>query len=317
MLVLLARIEAKHTDRPIIGVLTIPISPAMMPVSQQSLFPVGSFGYISASYVKYLEGSGARVVPILHNSTDQQILELLGKVNGVMFTGGDDVPPGDPYYHAVRVIVQYVLSQKKSKRDSMLPLWGTCLGLESIVREIAQDFNVLGHFKAENISLPLKFTKYVRGSTLFSPSRHGASYVKRLLHLKNITLNNHEWGISPKDVRSNSRLNATFITIATSTDIEGKEFAAILEGRTQPIWLTQFHPEKPMYEWDPNENIPHSAPTRNSMQYIGNFFVDQARMSGSRSFFSFEEENSHLIFNYQTIFTGKINGFPFEEVYVF
>ena len=45
--------------------------------------------YISASYIKFIEMSGAQVVPIYSFSSQAQIAALLPKINGVLFPGGD------------------------------------------------------------------------------------------------------------------------------------------------------------------------------------------------------------------------------------
>ena len=52
---LLAAVNGEANDRPIIGILTQP--------SSSSLSQFGD-NYIAASYVKYVESAGARVVPI-------------------------------------------------------------------------------------------------------------------------------------------------------------------------------------------------------------------------------------------------------------
>jgi hypothetical protein len=46
-----------------------------------------SASYIAASYVKWIEMAGAQVVPIYSFSDTNDILTLLGKINGVLFTG--------------------------------------------------------------------------------------------------------------------------------------------------------------------------------------------------------------------------------------
>lgn len=43
--------------------------------------------YIAASYVKFIEMSGAQVVPIYSFANTSDILTLLGKINGVLFPG--------------------------------------------------------------------------------------------------------------------------------------------------------------------------------------------------------------------------------------
>jgi hypothetical protein len=64
--------------------------------------------FIPASYVKLIETSGARVVPISMNLPDEEYLDLLDKVNGVYFTGGV-LPPNHPatdrYYHKVALAI--------------------------------------------------------------------------------------------------------------------------------------------------------------------------------------------------------------------
>jgi len=63
-------------DRPIIGVLTQPFKGD------------AKKHYIVASYVKYLESAGARVVPIFYDEERAKLVTLVSKLNGLLFTGG-------------------------------------------------------------------------------------------------------------------------------------------------------------------------------------------------------------------------------------
>ena len=47
--------------------------------------------YIAASYVKYLEMAGARVVPLIYNQPSDDIDTLLKGINGILFPGGGAV----------------------------------------------------------------------------------------------------------------------------------------------------------------------------------------------------------------------------------
>jgi len=49
----------------------------------------GYDSYMMASYVKYLEQSGARVVPLIMGEPIEVTMEKLSKLNGVFFPGGD------------------------------------------------------------------------------------------------------------------------------------------------------------------------------------------------------------------------------------
>jgi gamma-glutamyl hydrolase len=46
-----------------------------------------------SAYVKYMESSGARVVPIIWGEPENVTLDKLSKLDGVLFPGGD----GDDY----------------------------------------------------------------------------------------------------------------------------------------------------------------------------------------------------------------------------
>lgn len=44
--------------------------------------------YIAASYVKYIESSGGRVVPIDYRWSTEKLRSVFSKVNGILFPGG-------------------------------------------------------------------------------------------------------------------------------------------------------------------------------------------------------------------------------------
>lgn len=44
--------------------------------------------YISATYVRFLESSGARIIPILATECDEEVIRKIDMVNGVIFPGG-------------------------------------------------------------------------------------------------------------------------------------------------------------------------------------------------------------------------------------
>ncbi len=48
----------------------------------------GYDSYMMAAYVKYLEQSGARVVPLIMGEPTEVTMDKLSKLNGVFFPGG-------------------------------------------------------------------------------------------------------------------------------------------------------------------------------------------------------------------------------------
>lgn len=67
------------SDNPVIGIVAIELW------NQDSM---SNYSYIAASYVKYLESTGAQVVPLPLDQPDQYYLNLYEQLNGVLFPGG-------------------------------------------------------------------------------------------------------------------------------------------------------------------------------------------------------------------------------------
>ena len=74
--------EEGLNNRPIIGILAQECQP---------YFPVEicSTSYIAASYVKYIESAGARVVPVLINQPEEYYRIIFNSTNGILFPGGN------------------------------------------------------------------------------------------------------------------------------------------------------------------------------------------------------------------------------------
>lgn len=76
MVFLILKTSSKHirksflNNRPIIGILTLP--------SEYLEFPNNTYSYMAASYVKFIESAGARVVPIPYEA-DPLFLEKVFK----------------------------------------------------------------------------------------------------------------------------------------------------------------------------------------------------------------------------------------------
>ncbi|XP_059442074.1 uncharacterized protein LOC132174432 [Corylus avellana] len=73
----------KLNYRPVIGILSHPGDGASGRLSNAT-----NASYIAASYVKFVESAGARVIPLIYNEPPEILFEKLNLVNGVLFTGG-------------------------------------------------------------------------------------------------------------------------------------------------------------------------------------------------------------------------------------
>lgn len=79
--------------------------------------------YIAASYVKYLESAGARVVPVLWNASDDSLRATFAGLNGLLFPGGgqDLVDYDAPFLMKARLL--YDLVTKANSMGDYFPLW--------------------------------------------------------------------------------------------------------------------------------------------------------------------------------------------------
>ncbi|KAI2662278.1 Gamma-glutamyl hydrolase [Labeo rohita] len=122
------RTPIKTNERPIIGVLAQDVYD---PQPQKN-------SYIAASYVKFLESAGARVVPLI-----------------VLFPGGGVSLESSGYSKAAGIF--YRLALEANSNGDYFPIWGTCLGFE-LLTLLTSGKLLLSHTNTSGIALPLNFT---------------------------------------------------------------------------------------------------------------------------------------------------------------
>ncbi|XP_019233050.1 PREDICTED: gamma-glutamyl hydrolase 2-like [Nicotiana attenuata] len=90
--------------RPVIGIVSHPGDGASGRLNNGT-----DVSYIAASYVKFAEMAGARVIPLIYTEPPEILNQKLNLVNGVIFTGGR-VKDG-LYFEVVKGIFQKVLEK--------------------------------------------------------------------------------------------------------------------------------------------------------------------------------------------------------------
>eukprot|EP01006_Ploeotia_vitrea_P064696 TRINITY_DN88634_c0_g1_i1.p1 TRINITY_DN88634_c0_g1~~TRINITY_DN88634_c0_g1_i1.p1 ORF type:complete len:347 (-),score=46.19 TRINITY_DN88634_c0_g1_i1:78-1094(-) len=320
-------------DRPIIGLLTQPISnelgheavgggvglDASVPVPERRPYP-GKY-YVPASYVKFLEAGGARVVPIHFDISDSELNRLFKKLNGVLFPGGgQSLAPGSKYRDLTTRI--YNLSLASASTSKPVPLWGTCLGFETIAVEASNNQHILTRFNSENLTQALYVNAKCLGqndgncrmisSTTTPPNV--LSYLRD--NSINVTFNNHQYGVSVDNF--DKYLANDYTLLATSYDRDGKQFVAAMEAKNAPIYAVQFHPEKALFEWNTREVIQHTEKAIIANGYLNRFLIDQSRKN-DHHFSSIHELVDQIIYNYPVTYTAKeyASMWDFEQCYFF
>ncbi len=102
----------KHlkTERPMIGILSLYMSGRKIIEQHPS---VENCSYIAASLVRFIEGAGARAVPIPENLSDKKVDKILKGINGVIIPGGDVEILDVGYERISKRILEYSIAQKK------------------------------------------------------------------------------------------------------------------------------------------------------------------------------------------------------------
>ena len=257
--------------------------------------------FFPASYVKFLESGGIRVVPIPFDIPTAQLATLLSQINGALFTGGAASFWSGSSLSPYAATAQAVFNEVKAAASAgeTWPLWGTCLGFE-LIHILGSGLNqsvLTSGWDSENLTETTSFTAAAGASRLWGSSATAKGAAAAFAALP-IALNSHTSGVSPAAFAGSPPLVAAFDVLATGRDRAGKTFIASIEGKDLPIYATQFHPEKVMYEFDPpSAATDHSIESVYANSWPAWFFAGEVRKN-SRRFASEAAEDAALIYNY-------------------
>ncbi|GFH15267.1 folate gamma-glutamyl hydrolase [Haematococcus lacustris] len=110
--------------------------------------------YIAASYVKWVESAGARVVPILYDMSPAQVRARFAMINGLLLPGGGaSLRPGHQFYDTAKLLVD--LAVEANDKGDYFPIQGTCLGMETLSIIISRNYTILSNFDAEDARLAM------------------------------------------------------------------------------------------------------------------------------------------------------------------
>ncbi|KAF7660102.1 hypothetical protein LDENG_00288160 [Lucifuga dentata] len=289
--------SAKRNDRPVIGVLAQDVYEPKPHMT----------AYIAASYVKFLESAGARVVPVMINQTLEEYKLIFNSINGILYPGGGVNITSSGYERAAKIF--YELAIEANWRGDYFPVWGTCLGFEQLTY-LTSGKLLLSFTNTSGVALPLTFTNETKQSRMF---KGFPAELMGALASEPLTVNSHKWSLRLQTFDKNEELKKFYKVLSTNTD--GKtEFVSTVEAYKFPIYATQWHPEKNAFEWT-RPYIPHSPAAVKTTFYMAEFFVNEARKSFHR--FDTEEEENALIYNYAPVYTGNKNQSAFEQIYFF
>lgn len=276
--------------------------------------------------MRWIESSGALVLPILLNQEDDYYERIFHKTNGLFLPGGDNsLNPSlkTPMLEAAKIL--FKLAIDANDNGNYYPIWGTCLGFE-LLSVLIDGKNILS--SCENHG----YSRSVRGidrGFLFSqdtkifPFSGDLSFdysgeIYNIIQANNLTYFYHRKCLDDKtDEYRTSKTSKFFKTLAYAKDQSGNEFIAIAEGHKYPFFGVQFHPEKPPFELISRHGrrIRHSRLSIEVSRYFADFFVTMVKKNQHER--KVEEIKELLIYNYEQIYTIKDKNDSFTQHYLF
>eukprot|EP00357_Protocruzia_adherens_P034465 CAMPEP_0115032382 /NCGR_PEP_ID=MMETSP0216-20121206/39126_1 /TAXON_ID=223996 /ORGANISM="Protocruzia adherens, Strain Boccale" /LENGTH=330 /DNA_ID=CAMNT_0002410273 /DNA_START=21 /DNA_END=1013 /DNA_ORIENTATION=- len=294
--------------RPIIAVMAQPAE------QDCTSFDPDYTSYIAASYIQFVEGMGARAVPVRYDDTDEHIQSIIEQVDGALFPGGatglvEHDEEGKMYttrYYDVEEMF-FKASIAKKEQGINFPIMATCLGFESVAYMVMKN-KVLDWCSAPKIAMT---------QTLVNPDDsfvfgNVSEEMRNALETEKLVFENHERCVTIDHYNNTKELNEFFRLTSTAVGVKGNVYVNSWEAKDYPIFGQQYHPEKNIYEWQ-TPDIPHSALAVQWTQYLGNVLADEARRNPQK-FLDPKVEAAELIYNYEPLYT---DGGYFEEVYCF
>ena len=278
----------------IIGILTVPLSRnTQLRANYKNYFE----SYIPDSYVKWLEQSGARVVPICFNWSPKKIDHVLHEVNGVLFPGGDvdrDTKADyRKYVYAYKQIFSHAVSE--NIKNKHFPLWGTCLGFEFLcMMPFNADF-IVNNYRVGKKSLILDIVKARHQNVKFKLYKNSKLPLKgknshKLMGEAKIYMN-HGYGILT--TKENVELLTKYLhIISINKDKANKTYISTIKYKGYPFWGTQWHPEKNAYEFN-DKHVEHKIENIKFSRRWSDFFVNECSKNTNKL-----NNSKLLIYNY-------------------
>lgn len=246
ILLLIALATALPNQRPIIGIFTQSTDsdePTVEGIESSSSPNSANTTYIAASYIKYVQMSGAQVVPIFAYSNRSYFDDLLPRINGVLFPGGDtDINIKTKWTQNADYIFKYAMEQ--NKKGNVFPIWGTCLGMQLLAYLTSSyDGGAIAPVRGQ---VAVRNTISIQsGSTLLGDLP--VNLRNRLESGDGILYFNHHFAVTRSYYDTHQKLRDFWRVDAYTTTSYQDEFLSVFSAKDYPFYGVQFHPEKNLF----------------------------------------------------------------------
>ena len=263
-----------------IGILTVPLSKNEYYVYKNNK-NVYFNSYLPNSYIKWLEQSGAKVVPIPFNLSEKKLLSMLKQLNGVLFPGGgvDRNTKSDfkKYIKSFKQIFNYAMQE--TDKGHPFPLWATCLGFEFMCMMPYDEETIIHNFKNRFL---LKRTAARGHNVHFRLYKNAKNPLIKLDKNNEITKNakifmNHRYGFL-MEKETIDVFSKYLDIISINKDRNRREYVSTIKFKKYPFWGVQWHPEKVIYEHK-DTHIEHSLENIKFATLWSEFFIRECMKS--------------------------------------
>ena len=289
----------KKKNSLVIGIVSAPvIKPYMNKVSS----------YIPQSYVKWIEMSGARVVPLQYDLPKPILAGFLNQLSGVLWIGGGIENKKTHTEKQFKIFIgtlHYIFNYVKKQNDigNPYPIWGTCIGFEILAMmqmynttdELGSDF-----YHGRNIQ---KVSKKGGGVIRFTSSAKSDGLMKAFptkmisqMETKPVTYHIHDLGFDMKG-KTVQKMKKYLDILAVEYSEKSKiQFMNAFKYKKYPFYGVMFHPEKPPFEWIP-KGIPHNALAVKTSTILSRYFITLCR-NNKNIWIGGRFPTDYMIYNY-------------------
>lgn len=313
-------------NRPVIGILTIPLSNWLASSDAIGLDSNQAKSYLPAAYVRWIENSGARVVPIQYTLTKPIMNSYLSQVNGIIICG--NIPPVNvdklkPNTKIEMNVIRWARAEfhifewakNQNRIGNYFPVLGIGMGYEELIymhlypkyySQLKNSKTAMSNSKPFNPnemvqisgkyeSMPFKLTN--------NPGIYGQKFSKKdkkIFATNNVCYTTPGWGMN-----SNSKIVKKFEKFIEINSI-GKnrklksEYINAYSFKDYPFYGVAFHPEAVIYSWV-EEVIPQTDIGVDFSQKMSEIFVNECRKNLTQL-----TSTKILIYNYTLFSPNKV-----------
>ena len=312
-------------DSPVIGILTLPLSNWLG--DNIALDSRRAKSYLPAAYVRWIENSGARVVPIQYTMTKPILLSYLTQINGVIICG--DISPINyaKMDHNTKIETEvlrwakaefaiFQWAKQQNNLGNYFPVLGIGMGYEEMIfmnmmpnyymkitnSKSAMDFDDEDTPQDEMVKAsdvywasPLKLTN--------TPGIFGQDISKedqKLWSKKPVCYTTPGWAMNVKGKKISKIKEFLEINSITKHKKLKTEYINLYSFKEFPFYGMAFHPEAVIYSWV-EKMIPQSDVSTDFSHKMSQIFVNECRKNDTQL-----TSNKILIYNYTLFSPNKV-----------